>query len=67
MQVSVPSVATMLLPTITITIYFLESSWKITSPETLHRSGCFDSHIYIIYLIGFVLLIYMELPHALTF
>ena len=25
---------------------------KIACPENLHRSGCFDSHMYIIYLAG---------------
>ena len=28
---------------------------EIVCPETLHRSGCFDSHINIIYLAGCVL------------
>ena len=27
---------------------------EIACPETLHRSGCFDSHMYIIYLPGCV-------------
>ena len=27
---------------------------EIACPETLHISGCFDSHMYIIYLVGCV-------------
>ena len=41
---------------VSISTCFLQSSWKIACPETWHRFGCFDSHIYIIYLLGFVLL-----------
>ena len=54
--ISSPSVVTTLLSSVTIATGFLESSWKIACPEILHKSGCFDSHIYIIYLVGFVLL-----------
>ena len=32
---------------------------EIACPETLHRSGCFDSHIYIIYLVGCVLFTFL--------
>ena len=30
---------------------------EIACPETIHRPSCFDSHIYIIYLVGCVLFI----------
>ena len=32
-----------------------EISLKIACPETFRRSGCFDSHIYIMHLVGCVL------------
>ena len=35
--------------------YMLSGIFPETAcPETLHRSGCFDSHMYIIYLVGCV-------------
>ena len=54
--VSSPSVVTTLLSSVNIATCCLESFWKIACPETLHRSGYFDSHTYIIYLVGSVLL-----------
>ena len=40
---------------------------EIACPETLHISGCFDSHIYIIYLAGSVLFTSLHGAHIRSY
>ena len=40
---------------------------EIACPETLHRSGCFDSHINIIYLAGCVLFTSLHGAHIRSY
>ena len=54
--VSSPSFVTTFLSSVTICNMLSGILMRIAYPETIHRSGCFDSHIQIyVYLVGCVL------------
>ena len=40
---------------------------EIACPETLHRSGCFDSHINIVCLAGYVLFTFLHGAHIRSY